>query len=125
LLQHFQVTGEDVQAVKIMKLRIAVVEPNEDLISELVADLLHLDLRTQFPAVRTGQRFTVRSLNLLKRRQVPLLQGPKVHHVQLPVLVATKVLQIKDVFARIGPEIGPNAAQFVGGNGLCSSRIGG
>ncbi len=105
LLHHRHLAALDVQTVNVMRLRAALIDADQDLVRDAVADLLdpHLDA--------------------VDRGQVPGLAALQVDGVGAPVLVAADVLQVDDVPVGEGPEVAPDAAVGVVGHRPGRARI--
>ena len=100
LLDELALAGRDVDAMEIVEALVAIVEPDEHLVRDAVADLLDARLRA------------------VDRREVLVGAALQVDGVEVPVLVAVLVLHVEDVVVRERPAIGADAALLVLGDGL-------
>ena len=100
LWRRVQVAGGEGEAVDVVEFGVLPVKRDEQRVGE-VAALVH-DL----------------GLHVVKRGQVAVLLGGRVHGVHAPVLVAALVLEVDDVPVVLRPEADPDAAFAVVGHGL-------
>ncbi len=107
MLNQAALSGIDVDDIKIVELRNAVVERDDDFIGEIGADLLNT------------------RMYFLKRSQVFGLSGVQIYAVEMPVLVPIFVLNVQNMVVGISPAVGTNTAFGVVCDRLRCREVGG
>ena len=105
LLDERHLAGFDVDTVNVVQLRVTIVDPDENLVGEVRAYLLHAGLYA------------------VERRQINDLVRIEIDAVDVPVLVAALVLDVENVSTRVGPEVRADASVCVLGNRFRGGRV--
>src|SRR5262249_16414608 len=100
LLDQLLLARDEVDPVDVVELRLAVVEADQQFLGKLVADALY------------------GGAELLGGGEVVGLLLAEVDAVDVEVLVAVLVLDVEDVLAGVGPEVGADATLLVVGDGF-------
>src|SRR5262249_38332176 len=100
LLEELAVTSGDVDAVQVEQTQIAIIDANENLVGEALAD--RVDLCGDF----------------WKGREILDFAGIQMNAIDVIVFVAVLVLSVKDVLAGVGPTVVPDTSMLVESDGL-------